>query len=312
MMPIVDISAIQKKFGSVTAVDDVSFSIEKGEFFGLLGPNGAGKTTVIRILLDIFKPDRGTVSILGGPMSEAKKDRIGYMPEERGLYQDLPLERVLTYLASLKGMPRGEIRSVLADYLRRFDLQDYRRKKVKDLSKGMQQKAQLIATLIHKPELLIIDEPFSGLDPLNTQMVKDLLCDLHRQGTTIIMSTHQMHQVEELCERILLMNHGKVMLYGRLDEIRKRFSGHALLVRSPEALPVLPGVLSIERINGTQRINLSQNTVPQEILETLVSQKIPIEQFEVAMPNLDEIFIRVVQDNAPSQPGEQTHPGAEN
>ena len=295
-MTIVDLSQITKSFGKVKAVDDVSFTVEKGEFFGLLGPNGAGKTTSIRILLDIFKPDHGSVSILGGPMNEDKKDRIGYMPEERGLYQDIPLERALSYLASLKGMSSSQIHARLGEYLERFDLAAHRKKKVKELSKGMQQKAQIIATLIHHPDLLIIDEPFSGLDPVNTQMVKDLLHDLHSQGSTIIMSTHQMHQVEQLCQRILLMNHGKVVLYGSLAEIRKRFSGHALLVRTPNGLPALPGILSAEEINGVHRLNLAAETTPQEILRQLVAHNIEVEQFEIAMPTLDEIFIRVVRD----------------
>lgn len=298
-MPVVEMLNVCKGFGNLKAVDNVTFSIEKGEFFGLLGPNGAGKTTSIRILLDIFKPDSGTTSIFGGPMDEAKKDRIGYMPEERGLYQDLPLERVLTYLAALKGMSGRQIKRSMADYLARFNLQDFRRKKVKELSKGMQQKAQIIATLMHQPELLIIDEPFSGLDPVNTQLVKDMLHDLNSQGVTIIMSTHQMHQVEELCQRILLMDHGQVMLYGNLQDIRKQFSGRALLIHSPEKLPDLPGVISMERLNGAQRLNLDQNAVPQDILRELVARNIPIEHFEVALPTLDEIFIRVVQDKQP-------------
>ncbi len=300
-MLTVDIEHISKTFGSVQAVDDVTFAVEKGEFFGLLGPNGAGKTTTIRILLDIFKADRGRVSILGGPMTEEKKNRIGYMPEERGLYQDLPLERVLVYLASLKGLAHAEAKALLNDYLERFDLVRYRRKKVKELSKGMQQKAQIISTIIHTPELLIIDEPFSGLDPVNTQMVKDLLWDLHLKGTTIIMSTHQMHQVEELCERILLMDHGKAMLYGGLNQIRKQFSGHALLVRTTAELPALPGVTSVETVNGSQRLNLEPNTTPQDVLRALVDQGMTVERFEIATPSLDEIFIRVVRDRV-------THP----
>jgi ABC-2 type transport system ATP-binding protein len=295
-MKTVEYINVSKAFGIVKAVDDVSLSVEKGEFFGLLGPNGAGKTTALRILLDIFKPDTGTVSILGGKMSEAKKDRIGYMPEERGLYQDIPLDRALTYLSTLKGLSHHDIHTRLDDYLERFDLTPHRRKKVKELSKGMQQKAQIIATIIHHPELLIIDEPFSGLDPVNTQMVKDLLRDLHRQGTTIIMSTHQMHQVEELCERIFLIDHGKPMLYGPLDEIRRRFSGHALMVRTPGSLPSLPGILSVEPVNGATRLNLDPATSPQDILRCLVEQNVPVEQFEVAIPTLDEIFIRVVRD----------------
>lgn len=229
-------------------------------------------------------------------MTEEKKNRVGYMPEERGLYQDIPLERALIYLSSLKGLTHAEIRPRLETYLEQFDLTEHRRKKVKELSKGMQQKAQIIATILHQPELLIIDEPFSGLDPVNTQMVKDLLRDLHRQGTTIIMSTHQMHQVEELCERILLINHGRTMLYGPLREIRRRFSGNALMVRTASgALPALPGILSVEPVNGGQRLNLADDAQPQDILRALVEQDVPVEQFEVAVPTLDEIFIRVVR-----------------
>ena len=171
-MTAVEVSHVSKSFGPVKAVDDVSFTVEEGEIFGLLGPNGAGKTTTIRLMLEIFKPETGQVSILGGPIDEAKKDRIGYMPEERGLYQDIALERVLVYLATLKDVPSDEARRRVNQYLDQFDLAAYKNKKVKDLSKGMQQKAQIIATLIHKPELVIIDEPFSGLDPVNTQMVK--------------------------------------------------------------------------------------------------------------------------------------------
>jgi ABC-2 type transport system ATP-binding protein len=183
-MPAVELSHISKSFGAVKAVNDVSFSVEKGELFGLLGPNGAGKTTSLRCLLDIFKPESGSISIIGGPMSESKKDRIGYMPEERGLYQDIPLERCLIYLGSLKGLSSMEVRQRAAVYLERFDLAGFKSKKVKELSKGMQQKAQIIATLLHRPELLIVDEPFGGLDPVNTQMVKDLLREQHeRRGS---------------------------------------------------------------------------------------------------------------------------------
>jgi ABC-2 type transport system ATP-binding protein len=188
-MSTVEISHISKSFGALKAVDDVSFEVEKGEIFGLLGPNGAGKTTAIRVLLDIFKPDHGSVNILGGPMTEAKKDRIGYMPEERGMYQDITLDRCLVYLGSLKGISPDEVRNRITGYLDRFDLTSSRHKKVKELSKGMQQKAQLITTLIHEPELVIIDEPFSGLDPINTQMVKDLLREQRDRGVTILMSS---------------------------------------------------------------------------------------------------------------------------
>ena len=295
-MPAIEISHLSKAFVAVQAVDDVSFTVETGELFGLLGPNGAGKTTTIRLILDIFKPDQGQIAVLGGPMDETKKDRIGYMPEERGLYQDIPLERVLVYLATLKNVPPNEARLRAGEYLERFDLVAYRSRKIKELSKGMQQKAQIIATILHQPELLIIDEPFSGLDPVNTQMVKELLLDLHRQGTTMIMSTHQMYQVEELCDRILLINRGRRVLYGELDGIRRQFAGHAVLLRTPAELPELGGVMKHEAHNASERLTLADNVSPQELLQELVARDIPIEQFEIAAPTLDEIFIRVVQE----------------
>jgi len=295
-MPAVEISHISKSFGTLKAVDDVSFDVEKGEIFGLLGPNGAGKTTAIRVLLDIFKPDHGEVSILGGPMTETKKDRIGYMPEERGMYQDIPLDRCLVYLGSLKGLSPAEANNRISAYLERFDLASSRHKKVKELSKGMQQKAQLISTLIHKPELIIIDEPFSGLDPVNTQMVKEILREQRDQGVTILMSTHQLHQGEELCDRIVLIDHGRTVLYGYLDEIRRQFSGHAVIVRSPDDLPALPGVERVEQHNSSAyRLNLTAATKTQDILRALVERGIQVDQFEIAAPTLDEIFIRVVQ-----------------
>lgn len=295
-MSTVEISHISKSFGALKAVDDVSFEVEKGEIFGLLGPNGAGKTTAIRVLLDIFKPDHGSVSIMGGPMTEAKKDRIGYMPEERGMYQDIPLERCLVYLGTLKGLAPMDARNRISEYLERFDLASSRHKKVKELSKGMQQKAQLITTLIHNPELVIIDEPFSGLDPINTQMVKDLLCEQRDKGVTILMSTHQMHQVEELCDRIVLIDYGRTVLYGGLNEIRKQFSGHAVVVGTSDELPTIPGVEQVERHNSSSyRLTLAPSTNSQDVLRMLVERGIRIDQFEIAAPTLDEIFIRVVQ-----------------
>jgi ABC-2 type transport system ATP-binding protein len=294
-MTVIELLNLMKSFGAVKAVNDVSFSVEKGELFGLLGPNGAGKTTAIRCMLDIFKPDSGSVSILGGAMNEAKKDKIGYMPEERGLYQDIPLDRCLTYLGSLKGLSENEVRQRSEGYLQRFDLSAHKHKKVKELSKGMQQKAQIIATILHRPELLIVDEPFSGLDPVNTQMVKDLLREQRDAGVTVVLCSHQMHLVEELCDRIVLIDHGKVMLYGALEDVRKRFSGHAVVVKTSAEMPHLPGVERVEPVNGSVRLYLSSGTKPQEILKALVAQDIPLDQFELSMPTLDEIFIRVVQ-----------------
>ncbi len=295
-MAAITVEQITKTFGTMRAVDGVSFEVEGGEIFGLLGPNGAGKTTTIRIILDIFKPDSGRVSILGGPMNEEKKNRIGYLPEERGLYQDVSLEGALVYLAMLKGMSRSEAGQRIDQYLQRFDLAGSRRKKIKELSKGMQQKAQLIVTLVHCPELVIIDEPFSALDPVNTQMVKDLLREERDRGATIVMCTHQMHQVEALCDRLVLINHGQVMLYGRLEEIRRRYAGQDVQLRSPDPLPQgLPGVEAITAENSTTHLKLAPGATPQQVLKELVQREVTLEQFEVAVPTLDEIFIRVVK-----------------
>ncbi|MDH5506314.1 MAG: ATP-binding cassette domain-containing protein [Anaerolineae bacterium] len=298
MMNTVEVSHITKTFGDTRAVDDLTFAVERGEIFGLLGPNGAGKTTAIRILLDIFKPDGGSVAILGGPMTEAKKNHIGYMPEERGLYQDSVLEGCLVYLGTLKGLSAAEARKRVAVQLERFELAEHKSKKVKELSKGMQQKAQLIATLVHQPELLIIDEPFTALDPINTQMIKDLMHDLRRDGVTILMSTHQMHQVEELCDRILLIDHGRKLLYGSLDDIRKQYSGHAVLVRPEGELPTLEGIEAITQVNSTVKMSLAAGISPQEILKALLAKKVILEKFEIAVPTLDEIFIRAVAEAA--------------
>ena len=288
-MKIVEVSQIAK------AVRDVTFSVNPGEIFGMLGPNGAGKTTTIRIMLDIFKPDQGEVSIFGGSMTEEKKERIGYMPEERGLYQDISLNKCLIYLGSLKGLSKADVETRLDPLLERFDLADHKQKKVKELSKGMQQKAQIINTILHQPDLIIIDEPFTSLDPINTQMVKDVMRELRENGTTIIMSTHQMHQVEELSDRIILINEGRDVLYGDLDEIRRSYAGNAVLIRTTGDLPVIKGVEQSLSSNGAVKLILETGTNPQDVLHRLSEENVVIEKFEIAVPNLDEIFIQVVE-----------------
>ena len=293
-MHTIDIKNISKRFGTNQAVKDISFEVNPGEIFGLLGPNGAGKTTCLRMVLDIFKPDTGSITLFGGSLDEGKKDKIGYMPEDRGLYQDIPLERCLTYLSSLKGMSKTEIKEQLDINLEKFGLADHRKKKVKELSKGMQQKAQIIATLQHKPELIIIDEPFTALDPINTQLIKDILVTLKEEGTTIIMCTHQMHQVEELCDRILLMNEGEKVLYGKLNEIRKQYSGSDVIIESPNEVPQIPGISNIEKVNGTVRAGLENSLSPQDLLQNLIVNNIQIEKFQIAVPSLSEIFIQAV------------------
>ncbi len=295
-MSTIEVKNITKTFNTTKAVDGVSFEVEPGEIFGLLGPNGAGKTTSIRMVLDLFKPDSGEIIVLGGKMTEEKKNHIGYLPEERGLYQDITLEKCLIYLATLKGLSKEEAGTRLDGFLDRFDLSEHRKKKVKELSKGMQQKAQLIATLIHKPELLIVDEPFSALDPVNTQMVKDLLNEERAQGRSIVMCTHQMHQVEALCDRLVLIDQGKSVLYGDINDIRRQYARPEVEVRTVQRLPeTLQGVEAIKPHNGGARLTLSAGTQPQDVLHTLIGTGLTLEQFEIAMPTLDEIFIEVVK-----------------
>ena len=296
-MAIIDVNNISKRFGDVQAVDQLSFEVHPGEIFGLLGPNGAGKTTSIRMILDIFEPDSGEIEILGGAMTEEKKNQIGYLPEERGLYQEIPLERCLTFLATLKGMDEHKAGRQLKEYMEHFDLYQYRNSKVKELSKGMQQKAQLITTLVHDPDVVIIDEPFTSLDPVNTEMVKDMLEQKRDEGKAIIMSTHQMNQVEELCDRILLIDHGHRVLYGTLQEIQQGFASRDIMVTPLSNLPeTIEGVREILKMNGRFRLVLEETAQPNRILRNLINSGVELVEFEIAVPPLNEIFIKVVKD----------------
>jgi len=296
MNPTVSVSHLSKSFGSVHAVEDVSFEVFPGEIFGLLGPNGAGKTTTIRMMLDIFKPDRGEVSLLGGKMDEHKKDRIGYLPEERGLYKDLKLEPTLIFLATLKGLDEKTARARLTDWLKRLDLYDHRFKKISELSKGMQQKAQVIATLVHEPDLIVIDEPFSGLDPVNTRLVEEIIREQQAAGKTLIMSTHQMYQVEQLCSRIALIDKGRVVLYGQVDQIKREFAGNAVAVKGQGNFEGIPGVLETRRVNGDYHMALAPGAGPQDVFRALAARPdVKIERFEIAEASLDDIFITVVK-----------------
>jgi ABC-2 type transport system ATP-binding protein len=295
-MQTAQVSNVAKRFGDTVAVADVSFAVEQGEIFGLLGPNGAGKTTTIRMLLDIFEPDSGTVRVLGGKMSQETKRRIGYMPEERGLYKDQKLEPTLVYLAALKGLDESTARDRLGRWLEIFDLADYRQAKVQELSKGMQQKAQIIATLLHEPDLIVIDEPFAGLDPVSTRLVKQLLEDQRQAGKSILMSTHQMYQVEALCDRIVLIDDGRTVLYGPVEEIKRNFAGNAVVVEGQGDFSGIPGVAEVRRQNGTWHMALELGADPQAVFRNLANRDdLRIERFELEEPSLDDIFVQVVQ-----------------
>lgn len=293
---MLEVRELVKRYGDFTAVDNLSFEVYRGEIFGLLGPNGAGKTTTIRIIMDIFKPDAGTVLILGQPPG-ASRPRIGYLPEERGLYRDLKVLDVLVYLAELKDTPRATASQRAITWLERVELIDWAERRVKDLSRGMQQKLQFVASLIHDPELVILDEPFQGLDPINVKLLKELIRELQGEGKTVVLSAHQMNLVEALCDRILLINRGKSVLYGPLDEIKRRYAPHAVRLRTPAPLGALPGVARIERHDGTFTLTL-ENITSQELLRMLVEREIPVEAFEVASVPLEEIFITVVKERS--------------
>jgi ABC-2 type transport system ATP-binding protein len=290
-----EVQGISKTYAAVQAVDDLSFEVQQGEIFGLLGPNGAGKTTSIRMILDIIKPDTGRISVLGGPMSEDTKSRIGYLPEERGLYDDMTLLDTLLFLGQLKGLSRHMANTRAEQYLREVELWDVRDRKIEALSRGMNQKAQFVATTMHEPDLIIVDEPFSGLDPVNTRIIKDLLYRLSDQGAAIIMSTHQMHQVEEMCQRILLIDHGRRVLYGPLKEIRRQFAANAVEVELQGELDQVPGTERVLAQDGVYRMILQEGTRPEQVLESLVTRPgITVERFERVETSLDEIFVRVV------------------
>lgn len=295
-MPTVVVSDLSKRFGNVQAVKDVSFEVNPGEIFGLLGPNGAGKTTTIRMMLDIFTPDAGSISILGGKLDQDKKRRIGYMPEERGLYKDQKLEQVLVYLATLKGLDETTARKRLVGWLKRLDLYDDRQKKIQELSKGMQQKAQLIATLLHDPEIIVVDEPFSGLDPVNTRLVKEIMEEQRQAGKSILMSTHQMYQVEALCSRIVLINKGESVLYGNVEEIKHSYMGNAVLVEGEGDFSRIPGILNSRRENGNWHLALSTGVRPQDVFRSIASMEAAkVERFEIEEPSLDDIFVSIVE-----------------
>lgn len=292
---MIEVEHLVKHYANVHAVDDVSFAVQRGEVFGLLGPNGAGKTTTIRTMMDIIKPDSGTIRLLGQPMTAHSKARIGYLPEERGLYKNYRLLECLTYLGALKGLTRKEAARRATALLSQTGLEDYARRKVQELSKGMTQKAQFLAALVHDPDLLILDEPFQGLDPINTDMLKNILLAEQARGKTVILSTHDMNQVEEMCDRILLINHGRVVLYGSLAEIKARYAEHAVVVECDRLPEVLVGVQRVEQHNRHSALILDKDTSAQDVLHQLVEAGVIIQRFELATAPLEKIFISVVE-----------------
>jgi ABC-2 type transport system ATP-binding protein len=290
-----EVSKVSKSFGEVEAVKDVSFVVDSGEVFGLIGPNGAGKTTVIRMLMEIIKPDSGEIRIFGEPLQESTKNKIGYLPEERGLYRKLTVSESLSYLAALKGASLSDTRARAKELLERTGMLPYQSKKIEELSKGMAQIIQFITTILHNPEVVILDEPFYGLDPVNTKLIKEFIAELKKQDKTIILSTHMMNEVEELCDRILMINKGQAVLYGELAEIKSRYRKNSVFIEAEGKLGQVEGVVRTQDHGSYQELLLDDKTSPQELLAALVNRNIVLNRFEVAIPPLSEIFIQVVR-----------------
>jgi len=290
------LAEVSKSFGAVRAVDGLSARVPAGSIYGFLGPNGAGKTTTIRMIMNIIYPDSGTVEVLGNGSVAAVKDRIGYMPEERGLYRKMKVRSVLSYLGSLKGMTRGELAGRIPQWLDRVGLGEWANKRVDELSRGMQQKLQFVATVLNDPDLLILDEPFSGLDPVNLDLLKEIILAMKGEGRTVIFSTHVMEQAEKLCDFILLINEGRKVIDGTLSEIQSQYESDVVSVElegDTAFVDELPMVEGTRRVNRRLEVALTEGADAQEFLRALI-ERAPVRAFEVKVPSLHEIFISLV------------------
>ncbi len=296
----VRVERVNKSFGSVRAAQDLDFVVPVGCVYGILGPNGAGKTTVIRMLMDIIAPDAGSIEVLGATALSRVKDRVGYLPEERGLYRKMRVADTLRYLGVLKNVPRRRLRDLVPQRLREAGLEDRASRRVDELSKGMQQKLQLLATMIADPDLLILDEPFSGLDPVNLEGLIHQILHLRSQGRTILLSTHMMEQAQRLCDSVMLIHKGRKILDGPLTDVLGKADPRNIALETEDDLPDLAGlsfVESVERRNRHHEIRLVQGTDPQDLLAALVG-RCRVLRFEVRRPTLHEVFLTAVGDES--------------
>jgi ABC-2 type transport system ATP-binding protein len=297
-MNILEVNNLEKRFASQVAVDKISFQLSKGSIFGLLGPNGAGKTTLIRMITGIFYPDEGSILFEGRPFQpESDALRIGYMPEERGLYKKMKIGEQAVYLAQLKGLSKTDATRKVKDWFIKFEMQTWWNKKVEDLSKGMQQKLQFVTTVLHGPSLIILDEPFSGLDPVNSNLIKDEIYTLARNGASIIFSTHRMEQVEEICDHIVLVNKGKKILDGTVSGVKQQFKGNLFRVgvegNADAAATAVFDV--IESAEGSRVVKINEGYRPNDVLEYFIHHGFSIVSFTEILPSLNEIFIQLVE-----------------
>jgi ABC-2 type transport system ATP-binding protein len=298
------IENIRKAYDGKLAVDGLSLSVPKGAIYGIIGPNGAGKTTTIRMIMNIIAPDEGQVVFDGRKVDESFKDRVGYLPEERGLYKKMTIKEVVTYMAELKSCPAATAQERMDPWLERLDLFDYRDKKVEELSKGMAQKLQFITTIIHDPDIVILDELFSGLDPINIEIIKDVVLELKREGKTILFSTHVMEQAEKLCDYVCMISRGKKVIDGKLSDVKAQFGKNSLQVDMEgdgNFIRELPGVSGVTEFNNYLEVNLGEGAEPSAILKTVAS-RVKVRRFEVVEPSLYQIFIKLAKvDPADSQ-----------
>jgi ABC-2 type transport system ATP-binding protein len=297
---VVELDGVLKRYGDFSAVDRLTFSVPRGGIFGLLGPNGAGKTTAIRMVMRIIMPDEGSIRVLGAPLEQVETDRIGYLPEERGLYKKMKVIELLEFFGEIKSLKRSEARKRAGEWLERLALSDYANKTAEDLSKGMQQKIQFAATVIHEPELIILDEPFSGLDPVNANVLKDIMLDYHKRGHTLIFSTHMMEQVEKLCDEICLINRGRLVLEGKLADVKRRYGRNGVTLRFSGDGSFLAGLPEVESVNDYGNevfLRLRENASPGRVLAA-ANERLEVTRFEVAEPSVHDIFIDLVSEKA--------------
>ena len=290
------LKGIGKAFAGHVAVRDLSLAVPRGSVFGLLGPNGAGKTTTLRMIMDILGPDSGSIEILGRPADHGGRDRVGYMPEERGLYPRMVLEEQLVFMAAIKGMARKEAQRRLGTWLERLGLAEWRKRKVNELSKGMQQKAQFIATVLHEPEVLIMDEPMTGLDPVGMDVMREVMLDLRRRGATIVLSSHQMEAVERLCDRVALINRGEKVLDGAVSEVKARHGKNTVALAydgDGAFIASLPGVAKVTDFGQYVEVRLQDGADPQPLLREAAA-RLRVRRFEIVEPSLHDIFVETV------------------
>jgi ABC-2 type transport system ATP-binding protein len=296
-MATLRVEQVSKQYDDFKAVDNVTFEAEAGKLFGLLGPNGAGKTTTMRMIMNIIVPDSGKIEILGNSFSSDLQNKIGYLPEERGLYPKMKLLAHLQFLGEMKGLTGPEARQTALKWLERFELDSWVDKKIQDLSKGMQQKVQFIGTIMHDPDLLIVDEPFSGLDPINVKFLKDILLELKVRGKTIILSTHLMDQAEKLCDQICLINKGKVVLEGSLESIKNEYSHNAIILEysgNANFINKIPSVQKTDDYGNYMEIRLHEQANSDELFRALAVSDLKVKKFETAETSLNDIFIEIV------------------